>query len=124
MASLGIEMNVLVTLKMEDMLENSVAIQNLTLEMNELKKANERNTAKVAILEANMMKEPMKCKVVELEEYKEGERVRVQAWLGVMENYIHDSNTSPEFLKDIAQTCLEVLVAQDWQDTIEICCCT
>ncbi len=120
MTSLEIEMNVLVTLKMEDMLENSVAIQNLTLEMNELKKemnelkkANERNTAKVAILEANMIKEPMKCKVVELGGYKEGERVRIRAWLGVMENYLHDGNTSPEILTEIAQTCLEVLVAQD-----------
>ena len=62
MASL--KMNVSVTPKMKNTLENSITIQNRILEMEELKKAKEHNEVKLAILEANIVKEPMKCKHV------------------------------------------------------------
>ena len=60
MASL--ETNVSVTPEMENTLENSITIQTLILEMKELKRAKERTEVKLAMLEANIMKEPMKCK--------------------------------------------------------------
>lgn len=69
MASL--ETNVSITKEMKNMLENSITIQNLILEMEELKKAKKRNKVKLAILEANIMKGPMKCKPTNLEKFKE-----------------------------------------------------
>ena len=62
MASL--ERNVSVTPKTKIALENSVTIQNLIMEMEELKKAKERNEMKLALVEANIAKEPMDCKRV------------------------------------------------------------
>ena len=88
--------------------------------MEELKKTKELNEVKLAILEANIVKEPMKCKPAYSEKFKEGGRVHIQAWLGVMENYLHVGNTSPKFWMDIAQTYFEVRMAQNWQTTIEI----
>ena len=102
-----------VTPKMENALENSITIQNLTLEIEELKKAKERNEVKLVIMEANIMKEPMKCNLENSEKLKEGGCVRIQAWLGVMENYLHVGNTSPEFWVDIAQTYLEIRRAEN-----------
>ena len=55
MASL--ERNVSVTAEMENTLENSINIQNLILDMEELKRAKERTKVKLAILEANIVKE-------------------------------------------------------------------
>lgn len=66
------------------------------------------------------MKEPMKCNFVDPEKFKKGGRVQIQAWLGVMENYSHIGNTCPEIWVDIAQTCLEIRVAQNWQNIIKI----
>ena len=80
MASL--ETNVSVASKIESTLENNITIQNLVLEMEELKRAKERTEVTLAMLEANIIKEPMKCKLVEPEKFKEGGRVRIQAWLG------------------------------------------
>jgi hypothetical protein len=118
MASL--ETNVSVSLEMENTLENSITIQNLMLEVEELKRAKERTEVKLAMLKTNMVKEPIICKPTDLEKFKEGERVHVQAWLGVMENYLHAGNTSLDFWVDIAQTYLEVRVAQKWQNTMKI----
>ena len=118
MASL--ETNVSVSPEMENTLENSITIQNLMLEIEELKWAKERSEVKLAMLETNMVKEPMKCKPADPEKFKEGGRVRIQAWLGVMENYLHVGNTSPDFWVDIAQTYLEVKVAQNWQNMMKL----
>lgn len=114
------ETNDSVTPEMENTLENSITIQNLVLEIEELKRAKERSDVKLAMLETNMVKEPMKCKPADPEKFKEGGRVRIQAWLGVMENYLHAGNTSPDFWVDIAQTYLEVRVAQNWQNAMRI----
>ena len=62
----------------------------------------------------------MKCNFVDPEKFKKGGRVQIQAWLGVMENYSHVGNTCPEIWVDIAQTCLEIRVAQNWQNIIKI----
>ena len=62
----------------------------------------------------------MKCKPTDPEKFKEGGRVRIHAWLGVVENYLHAGNTSPDFWVDIAQTYLEVRVAQNWQNTMKV----
>ena len=88
--------------------------------MEELKKAKKCNKVKLAILEANIVKEPMKCKPTYLEKFKEGGLVHIHVWLGVMENYLHAGNTCPKSWVDIAQTYLEVRVAQNWQETIKI----
>ena len=58
----SLERNVSVTAEMENTLENSINIQNLILDMEELKRAKERTKVKLAISEANIVKEPMKCK--------------------------------------------------------------
>jgi hypothetical protein len=109
----SLETNVLVSPEMESTFENSIIVQNLMLEMEELKRAKERMEVKLAMLETNMVKEPMKCKPSYPEKFKEGGRVCIQAWLGVMENYLHDGNTSLDFWVDIVQTYLEVRVAQN-----------
>ena len=75
---------------------------------------------KLAILEANITKEPMKCKPAYPEKFKGGGRVRIQAWLGVMENYLHVGTTSLDFWVDITQTYLDVRVAQNWENMIKI----
>ena len=75
---------------------------------------------KLAMLKANIVKKPMKCKPADPEKFKEGGRVRIQSWLDVVENYLHVGNTSSDFWVDIAQTCLEVRVAQNWQNTMKI----
>ena len=75
---------------------------------------------KLAMLETYMVKEPMKCKPADPEKVKEEEQVRIQDWLGVMKNHPHAGNTSPDFWVDIAQTYLEVRVAQNWQNTMRI----
>ena len=59
-----------------------------------------------------MLKKPMKCKPIDPEKFKEGGRRRIQARLGVMENYLRAGNTFLDFWVDIAQTCLEVRVVQ------------
>ena len=82
---------------MENTLEN-------ILEMGELKRAKERTEVKLAMLETE---EPMKCKPANPEKFKEGGRVHIQAWLGVMENHLHASNTSLDFWVDIAQNKIE-----------------
>ena len=71
------ETNLSVSLEMENKLENSISIQNLMLEMEELKRAKERTEVKLAMLESNTVKEPMKCKPTYLEKFKEGGRVRI-----------------------------------------------
>ena len=72
------------------------------------------------MLETNIVKEPMKCKHAYPEKFKEGGRVRIRAWLGVMENYLYVGNTSPNFWVDIAQIYLEVRVVQNWQNSMKI----
>ena len=109
-----LEANASVTPKMENALENSISIENLILETEELKKEKERNQMKLAILEANIVKH------VDPEKLKERGRIQIQTWLGVMENYLHVGNTSPEFWVDIAQTYLEIRVAKNWHNTINI----
>jgi hypothetical protein len=37
-----------------------------------------------------------------------------------MENYLHVDNTYPKFWVDIAQTYLEIIVAQNWHNTINL----
>ena len=59
------------------MLEKNITIQNLRVEMKELKKAKERNEVKLVISEANIVKEPMKCKPAYPEKLKEGGCVRI-----------------------------------------------
>ena len=117
MASL--ETNVSVNLEMEIMLKNSVTIQNLILEMEELKRAMKRIEVKLAILEA-IVQEPMKFKPTNPEKFKERGCVCIQAWLGVMKNYLHATNTSPNFWFDISQTYLEIRVAQNWHNMMNI----
>jgi hypothetical protein len=82
MASL--ETNVLVSSKMEmeNTLEHSITIKNIMLKMEELKRAKERTEVKLAMLETNMVKEPMKCKPSYPEKFKEGGRVCIQACNG------------------------------------------
>ena len=55
------------------------------LEMEELKRAKVRMEVKLTMLQTTMVKEPMKCKPTYSEKFKEGGRVRIHAWLGVME---------------------------------------
>jgi hypothetical protein len=66
------ETNVSVSPEMENTLENSITIQNLMPEIEELKRAKERSEVKLAMLETNMVKEPMKCKPADPEKFKEG----------------------------------------------------
>jgi hypothetical protein len=52
-----------VILEMENALGNrKFTIQNLILKIEELKNAKERNEVNLAILDTNIVKEPMKCK--------------------------------------------------------------
>ena len=102
------------------MSKNSITIQNLILEMEELKRAKERTGVKLAMLETNIVKVPMKSKPINLEKFKEGGRVHIQTWLDVMENHLHAGNVYHDFWVDIAQTYFEVRVAQNWQNTMEI----
>jgi len=44
---------------MENALDSSITNQNLILEIEELKKAKERSEVKLAILETNIVKEPI-----------------------------------------------------------------
>ena len=69
---------------MENTLENSITIQNLILAMEELKKAKDRMDVKLAMLETNMMKEPMKCKPANP---KKIQRWRASAHLGLVGCY-------------------------------------
>ena len=69
MASL--ETNVSIFPETKNALENSITIQNLMLKMEELKRAKECTEVKLAMLETNMVKEPMKCKPTDLEKFKE-----------------------------------------------------
>ena len=62
----------------------------------------------------------MKCKPVDPEKFIDGRRVHIHAWLGLMENDLHAGNTYPDFWVDIAQTYLEVRVAQNWQNTMKL----
>jgi len=117
MASL--ETNVSITSKMENVLEHSITLQNLILESENFKKVKERNEVRSAILEANIMKKPMKCKPIDLNTFKEGGHVRIEVGLSVMENYLHVGNTSLEFWMDIAQTYLDNKVAQNRLNTIK-----
>ena len=72
MASL--ETNVSVTPYMENTLENSITIENLMLEMEELKRAKGHTEVKLVMSETNMVKEPIKCKPTDSENSKkEGE---------------------------------------------------
>lgn len=86
--------------------------------MEELKKAKKRNKVKLAILEANIMKGPMKCKPTYLEKFKEW-HVQIPVQWNVMDNYLHVGNPSPEFWVDIAQTYLEIVVAQNMLNSIK-----
>jgi hypothetical protein len=88
-----VEENVSVSPKIKNMIENNITIHNLMLEVEDLKRENELTEVKLVTLETNMVKEPMKCKPRYPEKFKKRMRVRIQAWLCVMENYVHAGNT-------------------------------
>jgi hypothetical protein len=48
-----------------------LVLQNLMLEVEELKRAKERSEVKLAMLKTHMVKEPMKCKPADPEKFKE-----------------------------------------------------
>jgi hypothetical protein len=66
----NLKKNVFVILKMVSVPNDSIITQKLILRMEELNKTKERNEVKLVILEANIVKESMKCKRTDLEKFK------------------------------------------------------
>ena len=84
MASL--ETYVSVSPEMENTLENSITIQNLMLEVEELKRAKERTKVKLAMLEANIVKEPMKCERARAKLSKSSQHTSVESYANEFQN--------------------------------------
>jgi hypothetical protein len=69
MASL--ETNASVSPEMENTLENNITIQNIMLQIEELKRTKVRSEVKLAMLKTHIVKELMKCKPTDPKKFKE-----------------------------------------------------